>query len=283
MFVVFLSFFVLCCFGQTNVVFFPTEYSSLSPFQFDVERNSFAVEMDLCNATIYHGCTMTAVLNLPFTLWSIDDGTFAAFQIAGEGDGCANPVCKNDPNGATRPNSCSFVYRSAMGAKLYASGIAGRSAGFQATFNMQITCPPGHSPTLATPKETPKPSPFVCPVAPGSKRSLKLLEPDVVETSPLTTKAKKYALSVCQAGSNPFAKISFSLQARDQASAFATYFCTNSNCNTNNSPIGWFDNSGTATNLVEISNLQNNLLYFTIYGWGQFQGKNNYVFNIEVQ
>jgi len=109
-----------------------------------------------------------------------------------------------------------------------------------------------------------------------------LFVPREVPTSPQTLMAKKYYMSVCSTNT-PFAQLTFSLQATDQNSGFATYFCSDSNCNTFTSPNEWFDNSGTSTNLVKLYNLSKNLLYFTIYGWGQFQGRNEYVFNIHTE
>jgi len=283
MFVVFLSFFVLSCLGQPNpVTFLPTEYSSQTPFQFDVERNTFAIQVDICNESLYNGCNFTAVLNLPFTGWSMDDGTFITFQVGGIADGCLATLCRNNPAATTNPNTCSFIYQQSYGSKLYIYGSAGRSAGFQSTFNMKVNCAP-RQPYVPITEPRPKAIPTACPIAfSPSKRGARLVVPGDVQTSPTTALAKKYYISVCSTNT-PYAKLTFTLQASDQKSAFATYFCSVSNCNTLTSPIGWYDNTGTATNLVKITNLQKNLLlYFTIYGWGQYQDKNEFVFNIHL-
>jgi len=276
---VFLAF-VLCSYGQIN--FLPTEYSSIVPFQFDAERTVFAIELQLCDTTIYQGCNMTATLNLPFTQWSVDDGTYVAFQIADQADNCATPLCSNNPAFSSSPNTCSFIYKPAIGTRLFAYGTAGRSAGFQATFNMKIDCShpmPTPEPTIV--KSTSK-APAACPTPfSPSKRSLKLVVPGSVPTTPETSRAAKYSFSVCSAAT-PYAKVTYSLQAVDPSSAFATYFCTVSNCNTATSQDGWFDNSGTATNLVELTHVQQRLLYFTIYGWGAYQGNDRYLFNIQI-
>jgi len=239
--------------------------------------------MDLCNESIYDGCAITTTFSLPFTAWSVADGTFASYSVAGSGDRCASIACKNDPNADNFPNACSFIYNKNIGARLYAFGTVGRAGGFQATFQMKITCPHLHEKRIPPPRTPKIPSGLAdCPItALPTKRGIKLAIPGSVPTTPSTTLAVKYSMAICP-DKAPYAELSFSTQAVDQHSAFSTYFCPDAPCNTNQSPPGWFDNSATATNLVRITNLQLQTIYFTIYGWGPYQGTNNYVFSIQV-
>jgi len=288
------SFFLALVFlgyALAQINFLPTEYSSNTPLQFDVERVNFALSMALCNETLYQGCTMTAVFNLPFTAWSIEDGTYTQFRVAGIGDDCATIACQNDYRAPQRPNECAFVYNTRLGNRLVAYGESGRSAGFQATFNMKIVCPSTETQTqtiqtqtIQTQETKPTYAPSglkACPLSVATKRGIKLVTPGKTPTSPLTSRATKYSLSVCPS-SLPTAKVTYSLQASDQLSAFASYFCAVSNCNTDTSQLGWFDRSGTAANLITITKLGNQLVWFNIYGWGGYNQDNSYVFNIQV-
>jgi len=92
---------------------------------------------------------------------------------------------------------------------------------------------------------------------------------------------KKYAIIVCPDRST-FASVSFNLQATDKYSATATYFCGLAPCNTDRSPPGWFDDSGTGLNAVTISNMKTQLLYFNVYGWGKYKGVNSFVWSARI-
>jgi len=271
-----------CVFGQI-VVFMPTEYSSISPYQFEINKNTVALQMPLCSVSSYNGCTMTINVNLPFTGWSMPDGTYLNFTVYGNGDACGMVLCRNTPTDLNHPTNCSFVYESKMGDRIYVLGISGRAAGFQATFNMRIKCPGSlTNTTAATRIHREKSGLLECPEkADPTKRFVDLVTPGMVRTSPKTTDAVTYAISICP-DQKAYSSVSYNLQAVDQKSAFASYFCSVSDCNTNNSPLGWFDQSGTALNYVPISNLPSQLLYFTIYGWGEYQAINTFVFNIQV-
>jgi len=262
-------------------ILLPMEYSALNPYQFDTQRRTWAIKMQLCSAQIYVGCQFKATINTPFTDWSLADGTYSNYSVFGVSDGCTKPLCSNTPNG-TDPFSCTFAYSAGHGSTLFAQGVTGLSAGFQATFNMRITCPPGHVfKTNVVEPPVDKKLLAACPVADTSKRYVTLSTPDRVLTSPKTTDAKKYAVYVCE-DTTVFAQMRFNLQAADSVSATATYFCPSGPCSTNNSPTGWFDDSGTATNFVSISNLKAQLLYFNVYGWGKHNAFNSYVFSIDV-
>jgi len=266
-----------------QIIYLPTEYSSITPYQFEINRNYVALEMPLCGTTQYVGCTFKVEFNLPFTGWSIADGTYLNFTVTGNGDACATTLCQNDPT-SNDPGSCSFVYQSKMGDRIFVVGLSGRAAGFQATFNMKTTCS-----SVDSPKQVPtgtlnhleKSGFTACPQADPTKRFVNLVTPGTVITSPKTSDAMKYSLSVCP-DQKASASVTYSLQGTDQKSAFATYFCSLSNCNTNNSPQGWFDQSGTALNYVRINSLSSQVVYVTIYGWGEYQGTNSFVFNIEI-
>jgi hypothetical protein len=274
---IFLATFLASC---QSINFLPTEYSSYTPFQFDLDRTSFALKLDLCNVTLYTGCVVTSVLNLPFTRWNVADGTFALFRVSGSTNDCPTIACQNDPNAALNPNQCSFVYDPSLGSSLFVYGNAGKSAGFQATFNAKISCPA--KPFIPKPEKREPSGLTACPttVLP-TKRSIVLVVPGNVSTSPRTEDAVQYSVSVCSS-KTPYASIVFSSQSTDQVSAFATYFCPGDTCNTNISPVGWYDQSGTASNFVQISQLQTQTLTFIIYGWGRYEGTNSFVFNIAI-
>jgi len=264
--------------------FLPMSYSSLVPYQFEINRKTVSLQMTLCSTTQYTGCTANLFFNLPFTPWSVPDGTFLNFTAFTSSDSCGTQLCANKPDDAKSPNSCSFTISSSMGDRIFVVGRSGNSAGFQATFVMNITCPSNHLESL--PKETvepprPKSGLSACPPADPTKRTIIATVPSSTPTSSRTTDARKFALSVCP-DQKAYAKVSFRSQSVDEKSAMATYFCPASACNTNSSPPGWFDQSGTAINNVEINNLPAGVIFFTVYGWGEYNGMNSFVFNIEI-
>jgi len=236
--------------------------------------------MDLCQPSIYAGCQMTATLNLPFTDWVVEDGTYANFTITSQSDSCATIICQNNAKAAVNPNQCSFVYDPKFGSRLFASGTAGNAGGIQATYNLAINC---------TKREDPMNNRYYgksiapCPTdADRTKRTINFNVPGHTLTSPKTTDAAKYQISVCP-DKTVFAQVDYRLQSVDKVSAFASYICSTAPCNVDISPPSWHDDSGTALNYVLISNLQNTMLWLNVYGWGQFTGINSYVFSIEIK
>jgi len=250
--------------------------------------------MDLCDTDIYKGCTMEASINLPFTAWSIPDGTYVNYTLVGEGDSCSAVHCKNDLSSKGHPGRCTFTYHPRIGRRIYAVGDAGLSAGFQATFNMEVTdCPneelkPSEVEELVRRRKQkieivfPEVGKTTCPTnVLSTKRTVGLDSRGKVKTSPKTVDADKYFFSVCP-DRGAYTKVEFSLQALDAQSAFATYFCPVGNCSTSKSPAGWFDDSGTALNEIVLYNLKSQYLWFNVYGWGEFHAKNRYRFAIAV-
>jgi len=172
-----------------------------------------------------------------------------------------------------------------MGDRVYVVGTSGRAAGFQATFNMKIVCPKQfiqQYSVAAKSQQRERSGLAQCPQrADPTKRFVALVTPGSVPTSPKTTDAMMYAVSVCP-DQKAASSLQYNCQAVDQKSAMATYFCPTENCNTNTSPQGWFDQSGTALNFVELNSLSSQTIYFTIYGWGLYHNVNSYVFNLEI-
>jgi len=236
------------------------------------------MQMSLCSAETYKGCMFEGYINLPFTDWSISDGTYVNYTIVGQDD-CSQILCQNNPVGHD-PFSCIFKLGTLNSQKLYLRTLSGRSPGFQATFSMRITC--------TTPAVSIKPivshsGLSTCPSKyEHSQRIVRIIETNSVKTSPKTSDSQKYSLIVCP-DTTTFAKLEFVAQARDDISAMATFFCSTPDCNTNNSPIGWFDDSGTAINNIQIDNLKTQQMWFNVYGWGAFQSNNTYTFSINMK
>jgi len=269
--------FILLASSQT---FLPTQYSTLKPFQFDIERRTFALSIQLCAPAVYTGCQMTATVNCPFTPWAVEDGTYTNFTVSSAADNCAAVICQNNAKATSNPNRCSFVYNPSYGPRLYVTGTAGNAAGFQGTFNLEVNC--------TKKSEIPEKNFYglntmaPCPAsADTTKRTILFDIPGQVPTSSRTADAAKYQIAVCP-DRQVFAKVDYSLQAVDKNSAFASYFCNTGPCNVDISPVGWRDDSGTALNAISLSNLQNQMLWLNVYGWGQFEGRNTYVFHMEI-
>jgi len=273
----------LLCLTQT-VTFLPTEFSNLQPIEFFTGQRSFSLYVELCQLPLYTGCSMTATINLPFTAFDAPSGTAIQFSVYGSADSCSAPLCSNNVNNKTNPFSCTFVYKPAFGEKLYIIGVGGNAASYTATFNFRTTCGSSKEP------ETPRIQPIntktrleACPTtAKRTKRYIALRSAGAVPTSYQIKDAKKYSLVVCPDQST-YVSLNYNVQATDQYSAFASYFCLTTPCTVNNSPPAFFDDSGTALNKVSISNLQNQMIYFTLFGWGKYEGSNSYLFNIDFQ
>jgi len=267
-----------------EIVFLPTEYSSIEPFLFDTNSRNVNMEISLCSSDIYLGCDFDAFINLPFTEWSIPDGTYVNYTIVG-GSNCGTTLCTNNPTGSN-PFLCHFKLSKLDSPKLYMIALSGRSAGFQATFNLRIKCPNSNINKKEDKIEisgTPSDESITCPgTFQNSQRIVRVVESHSVKTSPKTIFSNKYSFIVCP-DTTTFAGIDYVAQASNYVSAMATYFCNIKECNTNNSPTGWYDDSGTAINNVQISNLKSQQIWFNVYGWGQYMGNNTYTFAINIR
>jgi len=263
-----LSLLVPATFGQS---FIPTEYSPNSAIIYDINNLNYNMRMDLCNVNVYAGCRFNAYMNIPFEEWSIPNGVYSQYSIVG-GDNCNTLLCSNDLNSAS-PQNCSFYLPKNFTDNLYLVSQAGITVSLSATFSLQIDCAE-HGTTKFVPYKG------GCPVeADVSKQNVKLSAPGSVMTSPDVPVV--YSFLVCPTTSS-FTSFDYVLEATDQNSAFATYFCSNSPCNVGHTQAGWYDASGAAINTVNVGNLKSSTLYFAIYGWGNYQAKNNFVFNIQV-
>jgi len=247
----------------------------LEPFTYDTNHRVNSCRMNLCHSMPFDRCLMTATINQPFTRWNVRDGTFVNFTILSNIDKCETVLCQNDPLGAD-PYTCSFYYSASVGEVIYFTGFSGNAPNFPVTFNMRTNCSDKGESTFG--KQT-----LGCPVNPKStKRFVRITDSGTVPTSTRTELSNSYSFEVCPENTN-FAQILFHLRAIGSRSAFATYFCDHDDCSTNGSPTGWFDDSGTALNRVEINNLKSQPLWFNIYGWGEFEGFNRYLFDIIIR
>lgn len=267
--------------GSNEVSFLPTEYANQAPLTFG-SNLALNIELQLCTEDAYIGCDFEAYINVPFAPWSLGDGIYVNYTILGNSD-CSAVLCTNDPTAAD-PYACKFKLPRLNSPKLYMSSISGNAPIFSATFNMKITCKQKSTRienTVVLPAKQLKKA--ICPnnYLP-SQRIVRVVEAHSVLTSTLTSDSNRYSILVCP-DTNNYAKIEYVAQARDYISAMATFFCRVKECNVNNSPSGWFDNSGTAINNVQIANLKTQQLWFNVYGWGQYLENNTYTFSLNIR
>jgi hypothetical protein len=257
--------------GALSQHFLPTEYSPNEAIVYDINQRNYNMQMQLCNINDYQGCLFEAYLNIPFQDWSIPNGVYVQYSVVG-GINCNQVFCSNNINTNT-PQNCSFYLPGNITNSLYLVSQAGNTVALTATFSLKINC-------AVTGKSTFSKYSDGCPVQPDqSRQNVRLSSPGSVLTS--STNPANYSFIVCPTHSS-FTSFSYILEATDQNSAFASYFCPSLPCDANNSPDGWYDASGSAINNVRVGNLKSMTLYLAVYGWGNYGAENNFVFNIQV-
>jgi len=233
--------------------------------------------MALCSSEVYRGCDFEASVNLPFTRWSLNSGLYINYTIYGNQD-CSVALCSNDPT-AEDPTSCKFKLPKVNSQELILVSKSGFTASLTVTFNMRIHC-------KHTDRVVPPPNNHGLTACPnslrGSKRIVRIDFPDWTLTSPYNEDSRKYTLIVCP-DTSTFTEVTYTAQVTDNFSSLATYFCDTPDCTVNNSPNGWRDDSGTAINNIQISNLKTQQLWFNVLGWGKYQHNNTYLFSINMK
>jgi len=264
-----LACFILQSVNGSTVGFLPTEFVPYGPIFYEANAQRQLV-MNLCDASLYSKCLMTAYVNFPFNDWDIDNGITVQYSIVG-GTNCQNLYCSNDLKSKT-PQSCSFYLPANNGPELYFVSQAGHSAGIPTTFSLKIDCAvTGNSSYTKYPK--------ACPFKASKTRKIVSLQTAAtVETS--NTKPVIYDFVVCPSN-GALSTFSYVLTATDQVSAFSSYFCPNSSCSAGVSQNGYFDASAAGLNTVSVNNLHGTELSVAIYGWGDFNRTNTFVFNIQ--
>jgi len=264
---------------SSSQLFVPVEFSAINPFLYDTNIRDINMLLNLCDSSLYDGCHATAFLNLPFTPWSISDGTYINYYITDDLSGCGDILCSNNASDID-PFTCQFDITNKIGDKLYLISSAGHAAGFQATFNMRLDCQ--NRITGKTNNTYGKTNLGNCPTTyDKSQRLYRINKPGSVKTSSFTSDANKYLILVCPDYTN-LVTLQYTSNALDKYSATASYMCSNPNCNVGNSPPGWYDDSGVSINKIDISNLKLQHVWLTLYGWGVYKGMNNYTFHIEL-
>jgi len=264
--------------GQT---FVPMEYSGFKPYHFGTDKTSVTLQMPLCSIQPYIGCKATVEFNQPFSAYDIPDGTYLNFTATSSKDNCGTILCKNDPT-SSNPSSCSFIYTASIGDKIYVSAVSGNAPTITATFQMRTDCGKRVNITEEGIEKRERSGLKECPkIYDSTIRTITLLAPGRVKTSSHTSDAVKYAINICP-DLRPSVSLRYNLLANDPQSAFASFMCRTTPCDTNNSPPGWFDNRGIAFNSIGLTNLGNQNIYLSIYGWGEYLGWNSFVFNVEL-
>jgi len=233
---------------------------------------NYGLKADLCSGSLYQNCLFSAYLNMPFNTWSVDNGVTVQYSIVG-GPNCENLYCSNDIKSKS-PQNCSFYLPKNNGESLYLVSQAGNSADIPATFSLKIDCSKTGNSTIQKYTQG-------CPANPAnSRKNIKIETPHSVVTSQYDPIV--YSFVVCPT-SGKISSFSFVLTAADQNSAFSSYFCPNTTCLSGLSPDGWFDPSASGLNTVSQPHLLGGQLSVAIYGWGNVNSSNYFVFNIQTQ
>jgi hypothetical protein len=246
------------------------EYSPTMPIQYTA-GSTYNLQMSLCSTpNIYKGCEFSGFMNLPFDYWNVDAGIFTTYSIVG-GPNCNTVLCSNDFQSTTSPQSCSFYFPGNLPPTLYLISKGGPTASLSATFNLKINCSAQGQSNFTTYANG-------CPTdAHPSRQDVRLDTPGAVLTSATTPVI--YSFSICPTGTS-YSAFVYQLAAVDKFSAFASYICDTAPCNAFAGK--WTDTSASAFNYVTASGLTSETLYVAIYGWGNHNVQNNFVFNVQI-
>jgi len=253
----------------------PMQISSERPITCSSGDRYKHLKLFVCSPNLYDGCTFTLDYNIPDDRWDYRNGNYFDFKMLG-GEKCNKLLCQNDPKGPDGKNNiCSFRYSPELGTELYVYSNCGLTSAVTATANIRIDCinkiPANYTSYTAG-----------CPVNTlGTKQSIHLDTIDTVPTSKETDDANLYSFTACGDPTKKI-KLNFAITGVTKESAFQTYVCDVPDCYTENSKPGWFDDSGTSFNIIEIDNLGNMQLWFIIYGRGLYKKYNNYTLGIDV-
>jgi len=257
--------------GIVSQSFLPTEFVPNQAILYEASNLNYNMRMNLCDVNFYAGCLFQAYMNFPFEEWSIPNGVYSQYSIIG-GDNCNTVLCSNDINSKS-PQNCSFYLPKNFTNDIYLVSRAGITVSLSATFSLKINC---------NAQGTTKFLPYKggCPVnADVCRQNVRLSEPGSIKTSPDVPVI--YSFLLCSVASS-FISLEYVLEATNQRSAFATYFCRSHFCNAGQAQTGWFDDSGSSVNTITIGQLNITSLYFAIYGWGDYEHFNSFVFNIQI-
>jgi len=175
--------------------------------------------------------------------WTTRGGRYVRFSVFSDADGCSVPLCQNnltDPD----PTACAFTHK-ADHSTYYILMQAPLGAPIDNTITFTATSTP-ISQTI--PRKMPQTLPLKnsqCPPQAISLRAFVRTEGpiSVINSGSNTEQWSQFEVPVCNSFGNGFV---YSLQARDTASAFATYICKSTPCNDDN--LWKVDPSGSASN-----------------------------------
>jgi hypothetical protein len=258
--------------GQLVSNFLPTTYSSPVPILYSETSSTYDLQLNLCNDLLYAGCEITAVLDIPFEPWVYYDGIYVEYSVIG-GNNCDLVMCSNNITSSS-PSNCSFFYPGNASQTLYMVSQSGSTAELTGTFSLRINCS-----TTGTTNFTSYDG--QCPLDPvQSVQNIRTTSPGQVATSGITH--LNYTLIVCSALGDEVGLV-YTLEATNQDSAFASYICLTAPCSVPRADFK--DESGSAFNTITVPPQSINtgsFVYLLIFGWGDFQGENDFVFNIQV-
>jgi len=254
-------------------LFVPTEIATDNPLNFNIANNYMqAVQANVCNATLYDHCMVNASINLPYTMWSVPSGLYVQFAVYA-GQNCQRIVCTNNYNSPINPASCQFVFNAAYGPQLSVALTSGKGTEVVGTFNIRFDCSVKYPYTPVTDNNG-------CPSNMQNTRKIYTIDTlQSIPTSPYWPQWGHYSFAVCPNTAN-YAQIDYSAVVTDLKSAISSYFCNVYPCQANN-PLA-SDTSGSGINIVTIGNLNNQMVYFDVAGWGVYSGTNNFRFSISV-
>jgi len=259
---------------KQDIKLLPLTVSSETPFSCKSGDRSTNFKIFLCETRIYEGCTMTVDFNNPDDPWDYRAGNFFDYVVLSGDNTCSQILCQNDYKAAISPNICSFKYTQSLGNNLYIRSTCGSISSITATMNMRIDCNK-KIPDNYTKNNLGCPSNYF-----GTKQTIVLETNDVVPTSKNLSKANYYTFTAC-GDPNKKQQVTISITGVGGDSAMSTYVCDKEDCYVSNSPSGWFDDSGTLFNFIQINNLTPKQLWFFVMGRGLYEHSNNYTLGID--
>jgi len=257
-----------------GISFLPTEFVPESPLNYTADQ-SIALKINLCNVNLYSSCLFTAKVDSPFELWSIRNGLYVKFSIIG-GQNCNKVYCSNNIESPENKNCSFYLPPNTDSAVLYFVSQSGQGTSLPSTFNLQIDCKQKGNSSVSNYTQG-------CPIDyQYTKKNIKISFPQSVKTSPYYPKTFQFVACPSTTGSTNF---NFVLVATDLKSAFSTYICENvpaNQCGAGIATPGWYDASGSGINIVSQDRIPAGVLTAAVYGWGDFNSSNNFIFNVAI-
>jgi len=262
--------------AQTSVEFLPLLLAS-PPTTGSLPFSTFYFQAPLCSSPQYNNQVLTVNLNLPFQSWNQTAATCATVTVYNSTQ-MDKVIATNEDTNKNLAQYFSFAYLTSYGT-LYIVVTTNNAASLTFTLDLQFK-------NLKL-KEVPVPRSIqrlVSSQPPASTAQWIVLDQiysDGSSFSVATGSSRLFNISYCPTGS-PIYSLTFQLTALDDHSQVSLYVCTSPSqfpCTPGSALPSQSDARAmaVATVTLQTSNASVTNLQLNVWGWGQFNGTNNFL------